>query len=100
MPPPTNAGWTRESLVFLDLPFYRTGRYRSFAPGEPDVAALVELFKRIAPHQVYATGYLQDPNSVPGICFNLVRRALDGCREDALGLPEYEAIEAFHRYQP
>lgn len=33
-----------ESLVFLDLPFYQAGRYRSFAPGEIDVAALVELY--------------------------------------------------------
>jgi len=165
------------STVFLDLPFYQNGRYRSFAPGPDDLAKVVRLLRDVRPHQVYATGYLQDPSSVPGICFDLLSQALEACRDepwfadcriwlyrgaeaeweihdidmavplspselqnkvqgiyqhqsqrgqtpfhaesgeeiwqqaaernkhtaalyDALGLPEYEAIEAFHRYQP
>jgi glucosamine-6-phosphate deaminase len=67
---------------FLDLPFYEIGRYRQFAPSEEDVNAIRNLFERIQPHQIYLTGSGADPSSVAGISFQLLRTALDSCRND------------------
>jgi glucosamine-6-phosphate deaminase len=61
---------------FLDLPFYERGRYRQFAIGDADVAAVVALLRETQPHQVFATGQGADPSSVPAVCFEVLRRAL------------------------
>ncbi|MEX2043857.1 MAG: glucosamine-6-phosphate deaminase [Opitutus sp.] len=63
-------------IRFMDLPFYESGRYRQFQIGESDVAAVVALLRELKPHQIFATGDLDDPNSVAGVCFEIVRRAL------------------------
>lgn len=63
-------------IRFLDLPFYEQGRYRQFAPKEQDVAAFVALLEEIKPHQIFATGSLAEPGSVQGVCFELLRKAL------------------------
>jgi glucosamine-6-phosphate deaminase len=61
---------------FLDLPFYEQGRYRQFRIGEADVKIVAELLGRVRPHQIFATGRLDDPSSVAAICFEIIRRAL------------------------
>jgi glucosamine-6-phosphate deaminase len=70
-------------VIFLDLPFYKTGRYRQFRPSEEDVSAIRALCERIQPHQIYLTGSGADPSSVSGISFQLLRTALETCRNDA-----------------
>jgi len=70
-------------VIFLDLPFYETGRYRQFAPSEEDIKAIRTLCERVQPHQIYMTGSGAEPSSVSGISFQLVRTALQSCREDA-----------------
>jgi glucosamine-6-phosphate deaminase len=62
---------------FLDLPFYERGRYRQFQIGEDDVAATVALLRAVKPHQIFATGRSADPSSVPAVCFEILRRALE-----------------------
>ncbi len=64
---------------FLDLPFYEEGRYRAFHPGASDLHAVRALLSEHAPHQIFATGANQDPNSVAGICFQLLQSALADC---------------------
>ena len=61
---------------FLDLPFYEQGRYRQFRIGRADVDIVARLLARIQPHQIFATGQLDDPNSVAATCFEIVRRAV------------------------
>jgi glucosamine-6-phosphate deaminase len=61
---------------FLDLPFYERGRYRNFHPQPVDVEAIVSILTELRPHQVFATGAAQDPNSVGAICWQLVAKAL------------------------
>jgi glucosamine-6-phosphate deaminase len=73
----------RGQIRFADLPFYESGRYRQFQIGERDVAAVVALLRELKPHQVFATGELDDPNSVAGVCFEIVRRALAATSSDA-----------------
>ncbi|HWA87851.1 MAG TPA: PIG-L family deacetylase, partial [Opitutus sp.] len=61
---------------FLDLPFYEQGRYRQFRLGDADVGIVARLLEHIRPHQIFATGSLDDPASVAAICFEAVRRAI------------------------
>ena len=68
-------GVATANVKFLDLGFYERGRYRSFAPGDADLAALVSVIRDIAPHQIFVTGDRDDPSSITAVCFNLVRRA-------------------------
>ena len=70
-------------VIFLDLPFYETGRYRQFRPSEEDVNAIRALCERIQPHQIYLTGSGADPSSVSGISFQLLRTVLETSRGDA-----------------
>jgi glucosamine-6-phosphate deaminase len=63
-------------LRFLDLPFYENGRYRRFKPDEQDTARLVALLEEIQPHQIFATGFGNDPLSVPALGFEILRAAL------------------------
>jgi glucosamine-6-phosphate deaminase len=76
-------GLDLSKVVFLDLPFYETGRYRQFAPSEEDVKAIQTLCERVQPDQIYMTGSGAEPSSVSGISFQLVRTALEACRNDA-----------------
>jgi glucosamine-6-phosphate deaminase len=69
-------------VIFLDLRFYETGRYRQFRPSEEDVNAIRTLCERVQPHQIYLTGSGAEPSSVPGISFQLLRTALHTCLDD------------------
>ena len=69
-------------VIFLDLPFYETGRYRQFAPSEEDVKAIRTLCECVQPHQIYMAGSGAEPSSVSGISFQLVRTALETCRDN------------------
>jgi glucosamine-6-phosphate deaminase len=67
-------------VLFLDLPFYETGRYRQFLTTEADIERILSLFRTIRPHQVYLTGSGADPSSVAGIVYRLVMTAFERCR--------------------
>ncbi|MBL9215613.1 MAG: glucosamine-6-phosphate deaminase [Opitutaceae bacterium] len=69
-----------EHTRFLDLPFYETGRYRQFHPAEADRAAVARLLEEVRPHQIFATGNLDDPSSLAAVCWDLVRQAYRSCR--------------------
>lgn len=69
-------GLDPERLIFLDLPFYEAGRYRRFSLTGADTAAIGMVLDRCQPHQIYATGKLADPSSVPAQCFNALAEAL------------------------
>lgn len=64
-----------EKIRFLDLPFYENGRYRQFNPTQADHDAIRTLLEEIKPHQIFATGNLDDPSSLVSLCWNLVRNA-------------------------
>ncbi|MDO8545616.1 MAG: glucosamine-6-phosphate deaminase [Opitutaceae bacterium] len=68
-------GLGASKIQFLDLAFYERGRYRQFAPDAKDVEAVAAVLRDIAPHQVFATGDRDDPSSITGVGFDLVRHA-------------------------
>ena len=68
-----------DQVLFLDLPFYESGRYRRFKSGKADVDALAALLREHKPHQIYLTGDAADPSSVAGVCFKVLEAALKSC---------------------
>ncbi|KAI9550014.1 glucosamine-6-phosphate isomerase [Daphnia sinensis] len=91
---------------------------------EDDVLITMELLERVKPHQVFAAGDFADPHGTHKVCFDIIIEALrrlkdlfpgDDAREfwvraedrtretakayDRLGLAEYEAMEAFVRWE-
>ncbi len=65
-----------ENQHFLDMPFYETGRPRKNALGEEDVRLLVDLLRRVRPHQIYAAGDLSDPHGTHRVCLEAIGLAL------------------------
>jgi glucosamine-6-phosphate deaminase len=68
-------GVKTENIHFVDLPFYRRGRYRQFFLTDEDTRVMGELLDRMQPHQIYITGNLADPTSVQGIAWKALRLA-------------------------
>ena len=40
---------------------------------------MCELLENVKPHQIFTTGYGHDPLSVPALCFDILRTALERC---------------------
>ncbi|MEO1238004.1 MAG: PIG-L family deacetylase, partial [Planctomycetota bacterium] len=74
------AGVPEDRCVFMDMPFYQTGRVRKNPLGEDDIQLVVDLLERVQPHQVYAAGDLSDPHGTHRTCLAAV---LGACREVA-----------------
>ena len=77
-----SCGLPDERLHFLDMPFYETGRVKKKPLGERDIAMVVELLRKIGPHQIYAAGDLSDPHGTHRVCLNAVLTACHRCEKD------------------
>jgi glucosamine-6-phosphate deaminase len=75
-------GLTDDRLHFMDMPFYETGRVKKKPLGEEDIAMVVDLLRKIRPHQVYAAGDLSDPHGTHRVCLNAVLNACRRCEQD------------------
>ena len=64
----------------MDMPFYETGRVKKKPLSEADIEMIVELFRAVKPHQIYAAGDLSDPHGTHRTC---LRAVLQGCKEIA-----------------
>ena len=69
-------GLGAENAVFLDLPFYQTGRVRKDPIGREDVDRVLELLGRVDPDIVFAAGDLSDPHGTHRQCLDAVLWAL------------------------
>ncbi|HYC69850.1 MAG TPA: glucosamine-6-phosphate deaminase [Opitutaceae bacterium] len=72
-----------DAVRFLDLPFYENGRYRQFRSTTADVTQIVAVLRELQPHQIFATGRQDDPNSVASVSLELLRAALRETAGDA-----------------
>ncbi len=70
-------------VTFLDLPFYETGGIKKGQLTERDITPLVELLRRIEPHQIYAAGDLVDPHGTHRICMEALMAAVEEVKGDA-----------------
>jgi glucosamine-6-phosphate deaminase len=76
-------GVPESQLYFLDMPFYETGRVRKNPLGDEDVRLIVDLLRKIKPHQIYAAGDLSDPHGTHRVCLTAIVAALDQVKEEA-----------------
>lgn len=65
-----------ENAHFLYLPFYETGLVEKNPMSEEDVKIVVELLRKIKPHQIFAAGDLQDPHGTHEVCLQIVFEAI------------------------
>ena len=65
-----------ENTHMLDMPFYETGTVRKKPITEEDVKLIVDLLRRVKPHQVYAAGDLSDPHGTHRVCLAAIFQAL------------------------
>ncbi|WP_391542600.1 glucosamine-6-phosphate deaminase [Posidoniimonas polymericola] len=68
-------GVSDETLHFMDMPFYETGRVRKKPLGEEDVRITVDLLRQVQPHQIYVAGDLSDPHGTHRVCLSAVLKA-------------------------
>ncbi|MDR2651638.1 MAG: glucosamine-6-phosphate deaminase [Prevotellaceae bacterium] len=68
---------------FLNLPFYETGTVKKKPIGEKDVEIIMELLKKIKPHQIFAAGDLSDPHGTHRVCFQAIEEALRRLKKEA-----------------
>ena len=71
-----------ENIHFLDLPFYETGEIEKDPIGPDDVEIIVDLLRKVKPHQVFAAGDLSDPHGTHRVCLDAILQALQVCRDD------------------
>ena len=69
-------------LHHMDLPFYETGRVKKKPLSDDDIQIVVELLRRLKPHQIYAAGDLSDPHGTHRTCLSAVLLACEQCSND------------------
>ncbi len=67
---------------FLDLPFYETGKIEKNPISELDVEIVLELLRKLKPHQIYIAGDLADPHGTHRVCTDAVLAAVDVEKEN------------------
>ena len=62
---------------FLKLPFYETGTVKKMPPSNLDTKIMIDIIKKIKPHQIYAAGDLADPHGTHKVCLDLLFNVLE-----------------------
>jgi glucosamine-6-phosphate deaminase len=71
-----------ENVFFLDMPFYDTGAVVKKELSEKDVEIIVELLKKLKPHQIYAAGDLSDPHGTHRVCQDAIFKAVQRLKNE------------------
>ena len=72
-----NVGISDEKAYFLDMPFYETGLVKKSPLGKEDIDIVVEVLRKVKPHQVYAAGDLSDPHGTHRVCLDAIFKAME-----------------------
>ncbi|MDE6339524.1 MAG: PIG-L family deacetylase, partial [Muribaculaceae bacterium] len=64
-------------VLFLDLPFYESGTVEKHPMTEKDVNIVIDLLRKIKPHQIYVAADLADPHGTHKKCTDAVLAAVD-----------------------
>ncbi len=70
------SGVEEQHVHFLDMPFYETGRVKKKPLSERDIDVVMDLLKKVKPHQIYAAGDLSDPHGTHRVCLEAVMQAI------------------------
>ena len=68
-------GINDENAHFMNLPFYETGLIEKKPVGEEDIQMVMDLIKKIKPHQIFAAGDLADPHGTHKVCLDAIFEA-------------------------
>ena len=71
------AGVKLENVFFLDMPFYDTGTIVKKELSQEDIQIIVDLLRKIQPHQIFAAGDLSDPHGTHRVCLQAIFKALE-----------------------
>lgn len=72
-----------EQMHFLDMPFYETGRVKKAPLGEADIQIIMDLIRKVQPHQIYAAGDLADPHGTHRVCLDAIMEAVRRLKKEA-----------------
>ena len=75
-------GVPEDHVHYLEMPFYETGTVKKGELDEVDVQIIIDLLKKIKPHQVYAAGDLSDPHGTHRTCINAIIAALHELKQE------------------
>ncbi|MFK5972282.1 MAG: glucosamine-6-phosphate deaminase [Flavobacteriaceae bacterium] len=70
------------NVHFLDLPFYETGTIKKKSLSEEDIEIMIDIIKKIKPHQIYAAGDLADPHGTHKVCLDAVFESLKRLKKE------------------
>ena len=65
------------NVHFLKLPFYETGTVNKMPPSNSDIKIMIDIIKKIKPHQIYAAGDLADPHGTHKVCLDVLFDVLE-----------------------
>ena len=69
-------GMKRQQALFLNLPFYQTGKVRKEPIGPRDVEIVLDLLEERQPEIIFVAGDLSDPHGTHRMCLQAVHEAL------------------------
>jgi len=72
-----------ENAHFMNLPFYETGLIEKRPVGEEDIQMVMDLIRKIKPHQIYAAGDLADPHGTHKVCLDAIFEACKRLKNEA-----------------
>ncbi len=70
------------NVHFLNLPFYETGGLKKGELTQTDINIIVDLLRKVQPHQIYAAGDLSDPHGTHRVCIEAVLGAMEIVKDD------------------
>jgi glucosamine-6-phosphate deaminase len=71
-----------EQMHFLDMPFYETGAVKKKPIGEEDVKVVMDIIRKVKPHQIYAAGDLSDPHGTHRVCLAAIFEAVKRLKKE------------------
>lgn len=77
-------GLRPEHVHFLDLPFYETGAVKKGNLTEKDVLIVMDLIRKVKPHQIFVAGDLADPHGTHKVCLNAALAAIDELKKEGI----------------
>ncbi|WP_321295512.1 glucosamine-6-phosphate deaminase [Marinifilum fragile] len=75
-------GLRSKNLHFLDMPFYETGKVKKNPLGKEDVRIIVNLLRKVKPHQIFAAGDWSDPHGTHRVCWEGIYQALQIVKDE------------------
>ncbi|MEM9928443.1 MAG: glucosamine-6-phosphate deaminase [Bacteroidota bacterium] len=75
-------GLTDDQIHFMDMPFYETGKHKKKPISQADIDLVIDLIRKVRPHQIFAAGDLADPHGTHKVCLDAIFAALDQLKGD------------------